>query len=295
MAERSWTLKRPSAACVDICVPMKRRADWEFWCLLSSDRHWDNPSSNLELQRKHLEEARQHDAPVIDNGDFFCVMGGKYDKRASKSLLRPEHQKDNYLDAVVNTAVDWFAPHAEQFAVIGEGNHETSIRKRHETDLIQRLVGGLNAKTKSDIQACGYGSWVRFQFIDGNSQQTVKLKRYHGHGGGGPVTKGVIQTNRRAAFLGNADIVFTGHVHEEWTLSTVQEELTHAGNVRHRKQLHVCSATYKDEYKDGSGGWHVETGKPPKPVGAMWLRFHWKPDPANSSTGQIGYAAMPAE
>jgi len=91
------------------------------------------------------------------------------------------------------------------------------------------------------------------------------------------VTKGVIQTNRRASYIADADVIFTGHVHEEWTVTTMREELTPSGHVYHRRQIHVCGATYKDEYKDGDGGWHVETGKPPKPTGAVWLRFTFDP------------------
>lgn len=29
-------------------------------------------------------------------------------------------------------------------------------------------------------------------------------------------------------------------------------------------------------YGDGSGGWEVERGGVPKPVGAYWLRLYWK-------------------
>lgn len=292
---QGWTVSRPSTACVDIHVDMERKDSWEFWTLLTSDRHWDNPDSDHRLQKKHLEEAKERNAPVICNGDFFCAMQGKWDKRQSKSHLRPEHQKDNYLDALVETAAEWFAPYAHQFAVIGEGNHETAIRKHHETDLVQRLVALLNANTKSTIQACGYGSWVRFCFKHGNSKHSVKLKRFHGSGGGGPVTKGTIQTNRRAAFLGNADIIFSGHIHEEWVLTTVQEYLNNSGRVMLRKQIHVSAPTYKEEYRSGEHGWHVERGAPPKPVGAMWLKFKWKPESGNSSTGQVGYVAFPAD
>jgi hypothetical protein len=44
----------------------------EFWYLLTADRHWDNPDSDWDLQIKHLKEARERDAMVIDVGDFFC-------------------------------------------------------------------------------------------------------------------------------------------------------------------------------------------------------------------------------
>jgi hypothetical protein len=31
--------------------------------------------------------------------------------------------------------------------------------------------------------------------------------------------------------------------------------------------------TYKEEYGDGSGGYHIEKGRPPKPLGGAWLTF----------------------
>lgn len=289
--KRLWHLTKASNACVDIRVDsFRRRNDWQFWVLLTTDRHWDNPDSDWDLQRKHLDQAAERDWPVIDNGDFFCCMQGKYDKRASKDKLRPEHQNGRYFDSLVKTASDFFGPYASQFAVIGEGNHETSITKRHETDLIERLVSSLNTNHGGQIEKGGYGSWVRFLFYDGQSRFVVKMKRYHGHGGGGPVTKGVIQTNRRAAYLSDADIVFTGHVHEDWRLVIMREHLTTGGNVQHRKQLHICGATYKDEYKDGSGGWHIETGKPPKPIGAVWLKFWF-----DGKKSQIQFDAVTAQ
>ena len=44
------------------------------------------------------------------------------------------------------------------------------------------------------------------------------------------------------------------------------------GVLYQRTQYHVRLPTYKNEYKDGYGGWHIETGKPPKPIGGMWMR-----------------------
>jgi len=46
--------------------------------LLRSDVHHDNPKCNQDLERKHLDEAIEYDAPIIDNGDLFCAMQGKW-------------------------------------------------------------------------------------------------------------------------------------------------------------------------------------------------------------------------
>jgi hypothetical protein len=35
----------------------------------------------------------------------------------------------------------------------------------------------------------------------------------------------------------------------------------------------VRTATYKEEYNSGLGGWHVERGATPKPLGGRWLEI----------------------
>lgn len=274
----AWTTSRQSRSVITIHFPIERRADWHQYVLLTSDRHWDNPKSDWEMQKRHLDEASSINAPVIDAGDFFCAMQGKYDKRSNKSSLRPEHMEGDYLDLLVKTAADFFEPYASHFALIASGNHEDAIRQRHETDLIDRLVGVLNDRTGSNISHGGFGGFVRFKFDgDGNDsfRQTVIMHYDHGYGGGGPVTLDTIQSNRRAQYLPDAHIVLSGHVHESWSLEKVRLRLGSTGKWYHDVQLHVKCPTYKEEYGDGYDGWHARRGAPPKPIGAYWLKFSW--------------------
>ena len=249
---------------------------WVSYCdeleqdfLLTADRHWDNPFSDHNLQVKHLKQAAALGAGVLDFGDFFCAMQGKYDPRASKDSLRPEHKVDDYFDALVDTAVEFFNPYKNLFILIAAGNHETSIRKRHEIDLTKRLVKGLGGAP----HVGGYTGWVQFRFMDIPTSKfdIVNLWYTHGYGGGGPVTKGVIQTARRAAYNPDAQIIVTGHIHEDWALTVTRQRLMPDFTVKLEPQLHVQVPTYKDEFK--SDGWTVERGSPPKPIGARWLRF----------------------
>lgn len=69
--------------------------------LLASDAHWDNPKCDRKKLKEDLDKAVEIGAKILLNGDTFCLMQGKYDKRASKSDVRPEHQVSNYLDAIV--------------------------------------------------------------------------------------------------------------------------------------------------------------------------------------------------
>lgn len=251
------------------------RAGWEQHVLLQSDEHWDNPHCDRALYRKHLDEAMELRAPVLKYGDLFCAMQGKFDKRASKSDIRPEHNHGNYLDRLVETAAEWHRPYASIMCVAGPGNHETAILKRHETHLTAKFVERLRVlEPKSPICMGGFSGWVRFQF---NAhivrQRSLRLWYHHGYGGGGPVTRGVIQSNRRAVYMANADIIATGHTHDSWIVPIERIELTKRNAIRRTRQYHVSSPGYKDEYADGHGGWHIERGGPPKPLGAVWLRF----------------------
>jgi len=248
----------------------------EFWYLLTSDRHWDNPKSDHFLQKRHLDEIKRKNGKVIDIGDFFCAMQGKGDPRGNKDDLRPEHQTSMYLDSLVNTAVDWFSPYADNFLVIGEGNHETAVKKHRETDLRMRLVNGLNMKNNSTIRIGGYGGWVRFCFCKDDFNEIdkkVDLYYHHGHGGGGPVTKGTIQAQRRSSAY-DADIFISGHIHESWFLENNKVYLDDDEKVSPRKERHVCLKTYKEEYGDGSKGFHIEKGRQFKSVGCWWLKFY---------------------
>lgn len=247
----------------------------EFWYLLSSDGHWDNPDCKRDMMEKHLKECQKRNALWFHFGDFFCAMQGKYDKRSDKSKVRPEHQTAKYLDSLVNTAAEWLMPYREVIGVISQGNHETGILKNHETNLIERLVEKLNpAGCLHSVSMGGYGGWIKFMYehTSKGARKSINLKYFHGHGGGGPVTKGVIQSQRQAIMFPDADIVVSGHVHEQYTICHSRERLSDSGKVVTDDQWHIRTPTYKDEYKDGYGGWHIETGKPPKPLGAYWMK-----------------------
>lgn len=244
-----------------------------FWVLLSFDRHHDNPKSDNVMEKRHLELARKRNAIIIDGGDLFCAMQGKYDPRSNKSDLKPEHKKGDYLDALVKTAADFYGPYADLFAVMAPGNHETAISKRHETNLTERLVTMLNDRHGTSIKVGGFSGWIKFQMLIWSECLTTNMWYHHGYGGDAPVTKGVIQTNRQSVYLPDAHIVATGHTHNEWQFPIPRIRLSDKGKVYHDEQLHLKVPSYKEEYVDGYGGWHIERGGPPKPTGAVWLRM----------------------
>jgi Icc-related predicted phosphoesterase len=244
---------------------------------LFSDLHWDNPKCDRKMLKSHLDYCLENNIPVFINGDLFCCMQGRGDKRGNKSDILPEHNNARYLDSIIDTAVEWFSPYASILTVIGYGNHETSIIKYQETDILQRFVDLMNYKNKSNIYTGGYGGWIiiRKEIRSGTSMSKF-LKYQHGSGGGGIVTRGAINLTRALEMYENMDVFVMGHIHENASRNDVRDSVQYNTGKRSyeliQKQIHLAiTGTYKEEYGDGFGGWHVERGAPVKPVGGRIL------------------------
>jgi hypothetical protein len=289
----SWSIHKEAANVAHLRVPFRRSEDWRFYMLASADRHIDHALSDLDLQYRHLREAKKNNWPVIDVGDLFCAMQGKRDPRSSRrALLDLLNQREEYMDALVDYAHECLSPYAKQLALMGLGNHELGALKANESHLLNRLVGRL-ANDGSPAVLGGYQGWVKLMFqAEGKSKesQSFNLRYTHGAGGGAPVTKGVIQTNRRAVVCPDAHIFLAGHTHEQWMVPLARLRLNDRGAEYQDLQLHLQIPSYKDEVTGQTDGFAVEKQHLPKPKGAWWIRFWFDP-----REKKIKYDAMLAQ
>ena len=253
---------------IDYEIESYRKGPMKLACL--SDLHLDNPKCLQDVLIKHLNYCKEHEIPIFLNGDTLCIMGGKWDSRTSKKDLRPEHQTNDYFGAIVRTTVDFLEPYAHLITVIGYGNHETSVLKRHEIDLLKMIVESLNQKTGSNIHLGGYGGWI----IMKGFRCSTKIRYAHGSGGGGIVTKGNINLTRALEMYEGFDVFTMGHVHENLCRNDNRNTLVKKGQIMtyENKQLHMMiTGTYKEEFGKGDFGWHVERGAPVKHIGGRIL------------------------
>jgi len=257
--------------------------------LLQFDEHWDNPHSNQELIGAHMKEAVEGGWPIIKGGDSLCLMQGRYDPRRSRNDIRPEHDHADYIDRIVSSYAEFCKPAAKNIAFMGRGNHELSILRHLETDVIERVCERLRVNG-SDVRSGGIGGWIIVQvWISKTARLSIPIFYTHGYGGGGPVTRGVIQTNRRGVVYGDARVIITGHIHEEWAVTICRDRLCVAtGKTFQDEQLHINSATYKDEYDPVNSSWHSQMGRPPKPVGGTWLDISLSRDTCEQDRGDNG-------
>jgi len=158
----------------------------------------------------------------------------------------------------------------------------TAIIKNAETDPLQRFVDLLNHTTGSNVVTGGYGGWWVIRPMRSSKMEYLsafKIKYFHGSGGGGEVTKGVIQNNRISVRTEGADCTWQGHVHELYHVIDSKETLRFHSKegytIEHKYLHHIRTACYKEEYEDGFGGYHIEKGRPPKPIGGYILSFEY--------------------
>ena len=247
-----------------------------LWVLLTSDWHWDSVKCDRERLAADLASAKKVNAAVLSIGDHFDVMGGKWDPRSNgKYDVRPEFQRGNYFDDIVTQCAEWLNPWRDTMALITPGNHETAVRKRMETCLTTRLVERLRMNG-GRVRQGGYAGWVLFRSIkSGKATAVHKLWYHHGYGGGGPVTRGVIDFSRYLVDT-DADVVHAGHIHQRTLVEASRQRITASG-IAHIKPIHlVRSSTYKQECL--TDGWAVEKGMSSRPLGGWWMLLRWNAD-----------------
>jgi hypothetical protein len=136
------------------------------------------------------------------------------------------------------------------------------------------LVSYLNNKTGSRIIHGGYGGWLRIVLrVDGKPHGSINIKYFHGAGGEAPVTRGVIQTNRQAVYLPDADVVVNGHSHNAYWIPITRERVGGKGDHYFDTQHHIRTPGYMMSYGDGTTGWEVTRGGVPKPLGSCFVKI----------------------
>jgi hypothetical protein len=270
----------PQAADYALRIRHTYRSGWEQWYLLTGDCHWDSPECYLKLLHKHLREAKERNALWIDNGDFFEAISSRDDARGSKGTLEEKHSKVNYLDRLVDDGVEEFRPHLDMLTYMGTGNHDQAITIRRETDILQRFVDKANCLRPSSnpIHRAQYTGWIRLMFENPNGSRRFSLcmKLEHGTGGNSPVSKGVIQTNRRQVRTEGATFFVSSHIHEQWGVNVPVETLnTATGRIEQRKVKHIQLGSYRRDFRtDGMGTWIMQKSGAPKPIGGTWLHLY---------------------
>ena len=252
-----------------LTIKMEIKAGWKQDFLFVSDVHYDSKKCDRKLLKRLFDEALDRDAKIFVFGDWFDAMGGKYDPRTTKADIRPEYSTGTYFTDIVKDSAKFLEPYKHLIVLLADGNHETSVRLRHEIDLLDDLRFRLDS-TEEKIHRGKYNGFIRFYFVRNGSNSSKTLYYTHGGGGNSPVTKGVIKTNRRQEAI-YADYYISGHIHTEWSMPRTQARLNHDNNLVIEKIHHYQLGCFKNEFM--SGGWSDHKEFAAANLGGRWFGF----------------------
>lgn len=142
----------------------------------------------------------------------------------------------------------------------------------------------------------GYGGWLIFKAQHKRNNReglqtydTKKIHYYHGSGGGGPVTANMIQHQRNSSYIEGADMIWMGHTHDWFFHTRTKHGLNKADKPENFDLDFMQTPTYKEEFEDRHSGFHVEKGRPPKPIGGYWLEIKMKHRPNGLAKKELGW------
>jgi len=245
--------------------------------LFCSDIHLDSIHCKRDILKNHFDEIKRNNGLIFIFGDLFDVMATYGDKRLQREYIDPMFiQKGRtYLDLIREYAIEFLKPYAQNIAFISKGNHEKTIEKFHNTDILRGILYVLNLDPKVDIKMGEYSGWLKFKFETGKTHRKSILTHYHhGFGGNAKRSKGMLDVQIETMKYPDADILVRGHTHQKWyDPSTTRVRLTTAGRIYKDKCRYIQSGSYVDGVGKGKGGWVVQKNFIPTDIGGWYVNF----------------------
>lgn len=257
------------------------QAGWEQNFLLMSDGHLDHPNCDTAKFKRDMEMAKDLNAMVIMAGDMCDATGGKHDPRRNINSIKKPLHVPNYYDGVEDDVVNLLSPYKDNIAIMSMGNHEDSVERYCDTNLVDRITRDLR-REGSKVVMGGYGGFIRFSaYMESKDAPTDTKWMYFHHGKGGtsaPVTRGMIDTNRQAVWLRDVDYVLNGHNHQGYITVIPTLGPTSADNLTRGKMIFLRTPGYLSSWSENvnwDNDWNVQNGTGPSAVGCILMRLSW--------------------
>jgi len=236
--------------------------------LFISDVHLDSVHCDRVKLKQHLDLALERNAIVFIFGDLLDLMQGKYDPRSNKADLNPKYNTARYIDEVIKDVVEFLTPYKSVLAFYSPGNHETSVEKRIEYGIVDKICYQLEM---SQGNYSGYIYCRFFSYLEESTKVPLIIGYHHGYGGGGAVTRDSIQTARKAVYLPDANVVISGHTHDRWIIPITRNRISRYGESIDQ-QWHIKTGTYQNALIDFNG-YAIEKGLAPKSGAGIWMKY----------------------
>jgi predicted phosphodiesterase len=236
--------------------------------LFISDVHLDSVHCDRIKLKQHLDLALERNAQVFIFGDLLDLMQGKYDPRSNKADLNPKYNTARYIDEVIKDVVEFLTPYKSILAFYSPGNHETSVEKRIEYGIVDKICDKLEM---SQGNYSGYIYCRFFAYLEEGTKVPLIIGFHHGYGQGGVVTRDSISTNRKAVYQPDCNILISGHTHDRWVIPISRNRISRYGESVDQ-QWHIKTGTYQNAPIDFNG-YAIEKGLAPKSGAGIWMKY----------------------
>lgn len=250
-----------------VCRPLPIECEYgdEVGLRLMSDLHVGASQVDYKLIEREISEAKENGDRVLINGDLLDLILPKDHKRFSPTNLHPRISgRSDVINAAVMWAAELLAPVATQLDMLGIGNHEEVVTRYHGIDPTLLVIYELEKiirEKKSDHQI-HYGGYTGF--VDYRIRHLRKRKDpggeargggrwvlyyHHGSGAAAPVTKGMIDFNRKDTFV-DASAIWMGHKHNNWNGKVEKLSCPMSGDQPTVKEVrHIMTGAYFSTYQ----------------------------------------------
>jgi len=253
----------------DVKFTLPKEDEYNFYFM--SDLHLDSPHCMLYKVKDHLAAAKEENARILIFGDLFDIIQGRNDPRAMKEDILPSLKTSAYFNKSVDFVEEILAPYKDNIIFVCYGNHELSIRKRYEIDVLLELQKRLG------FVLGGYDGFILFNFPnrqDSSLGRRVKSLYYgHGVGGNSPMTMGVLNHKRMDIYIRDVDIIVTGHTHQSWYYEQWSMGISPRGVRRIQPIYHIHLPTYMQLTK--KIGYYNQKMIPPPAIGCVKVKFYY--------------------
>ena len=259
MSRKGATDDEPIVGGMHICrpAPIHLESSGRNGLRLMSDLHIGAAHVDYKLIQRELDEALANADRISINGDLLDLILPKDAKRYQPNAVHPRVAKRNdQVNAVIEWTVEILEPVAHLIDMIGVGNHETSVQKWNSVDPTLLILYELEkiARQKDPNHVIHYGGYTGFIDYRVRTPHAKKgghrfvIYYHHGSGGAAPVTRGIIDFNRRDVFV-DADLLWLGHKHSRLAVTVEKLRCPEIGHeVDVREVNHVMTGAYFSTY-----------------------------------------------
>jgi hypothetical protein len=241
-----------------------------FW---ANDVHLD---SKYCKRKKFFEHCEMSDK-IILSGDFWDLMEGKFDRRASKKdeLLKDGH----YINNLVDLGIKMLKPYKDKIIAWNKGNHELTFEKFSDVSITDFVCKGLGINPVR----MGANGYYMFKFVNRGKVRIKTVFFTHNTGHGGKRSKGALAADIIAGERPDADIWIGEHSHRGVIVPLKVQRISKKTKLINYQRKYFCqSLTYKAADEDVKGeSFEINKAFGMLPIGGLFLDFYHKSDDIN--------------